>query len=317
MPNHMLFVDWQSTDYHACFNNAIFNSFGSKNNDLIVFSKKLLLASQNSTYIKSSKNRIKRALRIFVLCWKHRKRPIFFLTYDPLFIVPLQLFLKIIYTYEHNTTPEKSRKNKHALFQKLFYWSIIRFTQYPTQTKILKTLNQKCRYAGSPLEISSQEIRREDLSLYIVPSDRIEESEIKKLEDFAGNSDVILRSKRFSNEQLEDLKQKLNIVPVDWIDLDRCLKHAKGIVITISSQTRGSGWFNESIKYGIPIVITNESVQELFEMTFPDYPYLKAQQGLDDQKLEKHIQDINYEFRSKYIIQHNKRIKERILKAIR
>ena len=317
MLHKLLFIDWDSTEYHSDFNRAMFNALGLKNGNFIVFSKKLVLKEQNSTYVSCSNNRLKRALKVMKICWQNRKHPIFLLTYDPVLIIFIQLFAKFIYTYEHNTTPERNKANKHALFQKTFYWRITRFTQYPSQLRMLQSLKQRCFYAGSPLEISTKAIEKENPTLFLTPSDRREEKEILKLESVANGSKIVLRKSGLTTEILARLKERMDIVPVDWIDLDECLKSTKCIAIATTSAIRGTGWFNESIKHGIPILITNRAVQTLFEETFPEYPYLRIQSKPDESEFENHNLKISFELRNEYIKRNNEAIKNRIIAGIR
>ena len=307
----MIFIDWISTKDHASFNSSLFSSLKLSKCRFYVFSETLRIEGLDNIVMECNGGRLTRALKVYKICWRNRNNPIFLVTYDPVVFPLLQLFCREIFVYEHNTTPETGGFSKHAIWQRLFFWKVVRFAQFPGQERELKKLGQICFFLGSPLMKSISNIVRKKPSVYIAPSGRMQVDELFKMRKFMGNSEVVIRRSSCSDEQLDDLKKQVNVTPQEWIDLDEYLPKTKAIIITISSRIRGSGWFNEAIKFGIPLIITNPDMQKLFENTFPAFPYIRLDQVESVEDLEEQLIQINRFSGEMYIKDYNERIRQR------
>jgi len=63
-------------------------------------------------------------------------------------------------------------------------------------------------------------------------------------------------------------KEKINI-PEDF-------NNAEALIIAINSNIRGTGWYIEALKYGVPIIITSKKQAKVFESTYPGYPFIST-----------------------------------------
>lgn len=305
----MVFIDWISPKEHSNFNQSFFEAIELNDADLMVFSPELIIDNQNSILISCNGGRVSRALKVFKLCWQNRSSPIFLLSYDSVLVPIIQIFCKNIFAYEHNTTPEGKLYFKHALWQKLFYWKIMRFAQFPSQYDVLKYLHQKCVYLGSPLRKSTKVSIRKKPTVYIAPSIRVTAEELYKVKGLIGNDEVIIRKDSFSDNDLETIKQNVNISPVSYIPFEDIIHNIKAIIIAVPSDLRGSGWFSEGIMHNIPIIITDKGMRRVFEETYPNYPYINPIKIHSPEELEKAINAINSFSPDKYISNHNLKFK--------
>lgn len=305
----MVFIDWISPKEHSNFNQSFFEAIDVNDADLIVFSPELTLDNQNSMLISCHGGRFARALKVFKLCWKSRLKPIFLLSYDPILIPIIQIFCKNIFVFEHNTTPEGKRYFKHALWQRMFFWRIMRFAQFSSQYKMLKHLHQKCIFLGSPLRKCPEIGARNNPTIYMAPSDRLTAEELYKVQKLIGADEVIIRKSSFNENDIKAMKQKVNILPVSYIPFEEIIHKLKAIIIAVPSDLRGSGWFSEGIMHDIPIIITDEGMQKLFEETYPDYPYINPNRIHSTEELEEAINIINNFSQGQYIRNHNSKFK--------
>ena len=99
----MIFIDWISPPNHKNFNIAFFSNLSKESNHKIfIFSKNLIIKNINCVVKKSKDNRFWRLLDVINICKSIKNKPIFFLTYDPLFLPLIWLFTKKIYTYDND-----------------------------------------------------------------------------------------------------------------------------------------------------------------------------------------------------------------------
>lgn len=68
---------------------------------------------------------------------------------------------------------------------------------------------------------------------------------------------------------------------VDWFDIQNKHANIKSIFIATDDSIRGSGWFNEAISRGIPILFLKKNMSEVFSRTFPGYNYKLIQSVKD------------------------------------
>jgi hypothetical protein len=314
----MVFIDWISTPAHKVFNQGLFFSLNRKNLPLYIYSEELTIPEQLSIYRAASSNRVLRALSVLKTCYKHRRQPIFLLTYDPL-VLPLAVFFcRAIFVFEHNTTPEGKTFFKHALWQRLFLRGVTRFAQSLGQFATLRELGQRVVFLGSPL-LECRPLKGGALSpLLVAPSNRLEVAELSRFAAaFLGYPIIVRASAVKSADAIFD--GRLRITPVDWIHVDSHLANAKAIVVTATSGVRVSGWFNEAIRYCIPLVITSQSAQHLFENIYPGYPYLRAQELEDSADLNTKATNMQKELLRigpEYVARYNESLRRRCFQAM-
>ena len=304
----MIFVDWISTKEHRSFNNSLFAALQLQGRPLYIFGDFMRVEGQDNRVLPDG-SRLSRAWQVLKTCWKHRREPVFLLTYD---IVPfplLQLFCRRLYVYEHNTTPEGVYYRKYVIWQRLLFHRVLRFAQFRMQHEILQRIGQNSVFLGSPLPEKSP-LPRPNPSLYIAPSDRVEAEELIKLKPFIGDSEVIIRKYNFTAEQMVEMKQGTNITFVSYIDADRCLPLTKAFLICLGAGARGSGWFNEGIRYAIPLVITNKAVQQVFEDTFPGHPYIALDRVSSLTEWDAALEKVSSFDSGDYIAAHNGRLRQ-------
>lgn len=304
----MIFVDWISPPNHKLFNIAFFSNLSKKHNHKIfIFSKYLVIKNIKCVVKKSRDNRFWRLLDIINICISIRNKPVFFLTYDPLFLPLIKLFTKKIYTYEHNTVPEKMI-DKHAIFQSIFFKNITRYAQFKGQRNFLLRLKQNVIYLGSPL-FNLRFKKKESLKNYFIypNNNKILNLKKKKLQIF--NNYKIYCKNVLSNKKLIKQNFPKNILFVNHLKLDGYEKNILGIIISQNSYIRGSGWFNEGISRNIPIIILNKKTRKLFIQTFPNYPHIFLDNIKNENHLKNEIKKIKQFKSKKYLINHNKKFK--------
>lgn len=304
----VVFVDWISTKEHRSFNESLLSALSVRGSLLVTFAEVMRMRGQHNLVLPGQGGRLARAWKVGSICWAVRKRPILLLSYDPVLFPLLQLFCRRLYVYEHNTTPEGAMYRKHAVWQRLFFRRVIRFAQFPAQHETLKRIGQCSHLLGSPLP-PKEDVARPNPVLYVAPSDRIEPDVLVRLGPLIGRSEIVVRKFRFSADDLEFMAPRINVTPVSYIDTDHYLPLTKAFAIAISSRVRGSGWFNEGIRYGIPLIIIERGAQEIFEKTFPGYPYVAPDRVGSPSDLEVELQKVSEFDRGGYIVEHNARLK--------
>lgn len=309
MNTKIIFIDWISTPYHADFNQNFFGALDCKDAQLFVFDDGLILDDQKTEKQTISESRFRRACQVIKLCWRHKKQKIFLLTYDPVFIILIQLFCRHLNVFEHATIPEGRSYRKHAIWQRLFFWRVRRFAQFPQGLTVLKLLKQNVVYLGSPLATYTPVNQREDCDVFLAPSDRLEAAELLKLRSFIKDAPVVLRKSALSAEEFSKVGCQMTLRPTAWIELDELLPKLKAVVIGVNSEIRGSGWFNDAIAWGMPIVITSESTIEIFKATFPEYPFCTA--NSDEDAFNQLLAALDALDVKAYISSHNQAFKAR------
>ena len=270
--SNFLYIDWISSEYHNSFNDAFFNALKTKNNEVIFFNSKCELKNQKVSYINDLNNsRVARLFSVIKLVKKSNK-PIFFLSYDWLLIIPLLFFKRNFYAFEHNTVPYRNEKLK-LLLQKIFLKKLIRLTQFPQQTTRLHEINQKTHFIGSPLQSYKNEKNLNSKEYILIPSDRISKECLKLINICSKKCNLLIRSSALSNAQIDPNQLDSSISIVDWFDIQNNHSNIKSILIATDDNIRGSGWFNESISRGIPILFFEKNMSEIFKKTFPNYKY--------------------------------------------
>lgn len=311
----MIFIDWISTPDHRNFNRAFFYSLGLESTELIVFSDKLVLPEVKCSFVDApSDGRFWRAIRVLKIIWQRRNEQVFFLTYDPILLPIISFFKKGIIVFEHNTTPEWGF-SKHLIWQKIFFGGVHRIAQFPVQHDRLQGMGSKTTYIGSPLMPVKIARNPESLSslpnLYIAPSYRANISELEKYADFWAGSTVILKSTGLKSSKESQPPQKFTIRYLNRIEFCHDGRLVDAIIITVRSRVRGTGWFNDSISNRMPIIITNLESKELFEETFPAYPYVFLSSIDKPDELDKMLAKVRCFDSEEYVKSHNARIRAR------
>lgn len=307
----MIFIDWISTEHHRGFNRAFFAAVGIARPRVYLFNEALAIPEHENFVGRKTSSRWYRACQVLKLCLQHRTETILFLSYDALFIPLVRLIAKKVVVFEHNTTPERIGFSKHCIWQWLTFRGILRLTQYPTQTKILKALGQEVNYVGSPLEDSREHIGVSEPPVLLAPSFRLNMEELARVADVLRSFPVIIKSNMLSREAHLKLTGKVDLRPVDWIDIERLLPSLVGIVVSVKSLSRGSGWFNDAIRFGIPILITDKDMGALFELTFPGYPYVRLWDPEHQSRFKELLVTLRKFPASSYIAQSNEALRQR------
>jgi len=295
----MVYIDWISPSDHRSFNKSFFQIVGEEKDLCFVFDKKLVINDVDTIFINQKKGRLKRFLRVLSLCMKYRAENLFFVTYDPFFIVFLSLLKLDISVFEHNTTPETINLSKHSIWQFLFLGRIKRLAQFKGQYEILKKLNQKVFYIGSPLRIIKKTNGKckSSSNYYLAPSYRMDLDELSRIIPSLGIRKVLVKKAAFDNSENAHIdKFRGMIIPKPHIT-ENDINNSKGIIITLQSDIRGTGWFNEAIGRGIPLLLSNKKIISVFIKTFPNYPFIDIsnlavnKQGINPEKLKISIPD--------------------------
>ena len=312
----MIFIDWISTPSHLNFNKAFFGALGLDHAACYVFNQKLVINQVQCQHIDDTKSsRFFRMLKVLQLCWRHRKEKIVFVTYDPLFLPILLIFKLDLFVYEHNTVPEKININKHAIWQRFLFCRVKRMAQFKGQFDNLKSLKQNVNFVGSAINPSHKKYktRGQKNKYYIAPSLRANLNNIEKIIPFLSDSKkIVVKTAVWKSH---NVKSKF-ITYVDHIDLDGGYKNICGVIISITSRIRGSGWFNDAITFGLPIIIIDKAAVTLFRENFPEYPFVDASCSKIKKNLSSKLLAIR-KFNSKiYIKKHNSNFKKNFFNAV-
>ena len=160
----IIFIDWISTSDHLNFNRAFFSAIKKSESKCYVFDSALI--SDGAEYIRlyASDNRIIRFLSVLKVVWQYRHEQIFLLTYDPVYIIFLQLFFNKIIVFEHNTVPE--RHGRSTIFCKNTFIVVeLIGSEFPAQLEMLNKITNSYFYLGSPIGTSRNFFLEELLQL--------------------------------------------------------------------------------------------------------------------------------------------------------
>lgn len=309
----MIFIDWISTSDHASFNRSFFSALSLTDACCYVFSKALIVSTVDCRVLESYKGRLGRALSVYKLCWKHRHDRIIFLTYDPVFL-PLFSFIKpTLMVFEHNTTPEGGKWSKHAIWQRLFLRRILRMAQFPGQVEILQNLKQRVLFVGSPIlpvSLNEKKSLAPESGYFIAPSYRASLIEIDKIAPLIQGATIIVKQAVFESREAIH-RSGVRIEPVEYIDLDMDDQKIHGVVITVNSRIRGTGWFNDAITRRLPIITTNNGARTLFRETFPNYPFVDLSTTTDKVTFGSQMATAKAFDPAQYVERHNELFRER------
>jgi hypothetical protein len=263
--------------------------------------------------LERENSRLKSALKVLSLI-RETEQSVLLITYDPLLILLLKPVSNRVYLYEHNTVPE-SFLSKHALLQWVFLRKFTRLTQYPIQIEPLQRLAQDAIYIGSPLNHpTSRTVSNPKNSLshvILAPGSRANVNALNAFEDILINFFIYAKA----SEKIPELTgTKLTINYQNYLNFPTNKNNWKVDAIIISSEGkyRGSGWFNDALSAGVPIIITSSDNKRIFNETFGKCNYIDLCKIDSYHTLKEKLLSEEYIFSPKDIIEHNKKIKIRL-----
>lgn len=310
----MVYVDWISASEHANFNRAFFSVIPLVSARLYVFNPHLELTAVACTVLSDCGGRLARFLSVLRVCVQNRHSRVILLTYDPILLPLVTMLGNVVGVYEHNTTPERASLSKHVVWQRLFLRRVVRFAQFPPQLRILQALGQKGVYIGSPIippaALEAGLAAKDGLpGVYIVPSYRASLGDLQVVAPLVAGQKVLAKKVGVGDHiSVHGLELEM----IDYFDLKKYRAGILGIIVTVQSRIRATGWYNDAIAMGLPIIITNSNARELFEEIFPGYPYVNALEFSDAEAFEARRRIVASFDSQQYVIEHNRRIGQRL-----
>ena len=310
----MIFIDWVSTPDHRNFNRSFFSALALKNATCLVFSKALIIPEVKCLLMPLSIGRIRQALKILRFIWRNRKESIVLLSYDPLFVPFASIIKKKLLVFEHNTTPVNGF-SKHLVWQKLFFGRVRRMAQFPAQYGRLLCIGNNVKYIGSPVMpvMDLEQTKRVHSSpyLFLVPSYRANILELERYSELLSGTTILAKKiVGLSSAEVHSV-HNLNIHYLDRVEFFQDGRMVDGVIITVQSRVRGTGWFNDSISNKTPIIIIDQDTKALFEETFPGYPFISLDCIENQAQLGKMLDQIWCFDSMGYAKSHNARIRSR------
>tara|TARA_B100000287_G_scaffold432433_1_gene491775 strand:+ start:886 stop:1845 length:960 start_codon:yes stop_codon:yes gene_type:complete len=310
----MLVIDWFSPPNHRNFSKAFFTALSEIHfSEYIVFDERLLLQEVKSSFLEAPASRFRRALFVIILVFKARKKKILLLTYDPLYLPLILIFKSDLIVYEHNTTPEEKDYLK-SIWQILFFKRVLRLAQFLGQYRRLLDLRQKVVYLGSPLYILNSVYSNEhEKDLFIIPSARSVLNYLEKYNHIFKGEKILAKNNGVANFS----PKEVDLMFKDRLELFYDSLPIKGILVSIDSYIRGTGWFNEAISNQIPLLVMNNESKVIFEETFPKFPFIYLEDIGNKTELFERLSKLrDYKDNRAYILRHNKTIQLRFVKHL-
>jgi hypothetical protein len=147
--------------------------------------------------------------------------------------------------------------------------------------------------------------------VFIAPSYRVVISEIDRYADLLAGSTIFVKLTNTTPSSESQSFRQFIIRYQDDIKFCQDGYIADGTIVTIQSRLRGSGWFNDSISNGVPIIITNVETKLLFEETFPEYPFVSLECINNPKQLRQSLKKVRCFDSEAYIVSHNARLRAR------
>ena len=272
----LVIIDWLSPSTHENFNRSFIEALSGSFQRMYVYEKFPSLNDPRVTELKRPHSRWQHAMQILTLVAKdHSNDPVLLLSYDQKFIPLFRPFFKRILAFEHNTTPEAGAL-KNVLWQATFTRSLRRLAQFPQQQERLSDLKQRVRYLGSPLSHSSQKLTTatSDSPIFLLPSARSDPMALVPfLTLFEGTT---LVSKAASESFIESaLQARVRVDVRKSLEFHENGFAVSGVIVTVPSPIRGSGWVNDAIGNAIPVISTTEASTEIISRTFPGLEFIQ------------------------------------------
>jgi hypothetical protein len=179
----------------------------------------------------------------------------------------------------------------------------------------MKLLSQNATYVGSPLLCSMSQRRsnkKDTLSqIILAPGAR---AKISLLEEYGEILKSFTIYAKWTKNHPNLSGSKLQLVYKDYLDFPtkKNNQDLAAIIITSDGKYRGSGWFNEAISYGVPVIITSAENQRIFSETFTKYKYIDLRQIGTFEDLKSKVLSQEYSSRPQDILEHNEKIKIRL-----
>jgi hypothetical protein len=312
----LVFIDWISPSNHTTFNKSLFATIGFKNSNYYIFSKDLEISGLNNHLNDQIHTRRQRAINVLRIIFKHRKSKIVLITYDPIYVIFARIFAKRLYLIEHNTTPEKPAFWKHAIWQFIFLRGLNRLALFREQIKTLKKLQQNSIYLGSLIPIYAQSIQKYKSAdqYFLLPGYRANLKDLAPFRKLFSKTPLKVKKQSYALDDI--LKIHLpKLQYFDFIDLEKERHNIKAMIISGDMSTRLSGWANEALGYGIPILAANRKVEDSVHNNFPEFPFLRGSLILQGQDLDDMLNETLI-FDMKRIIANNDQFLKRFLAAI-
>ena len=316
----MVFIDWISTPDHLNFNRSFFSALELVKARCYIFLPDLTNECVECVVVNDNGGRLVRLFNVLLLCWRHRGDKIVFVTYDALFLPLVRFFCSQLYLFEHNTTPEKFGWSKHVIWQRLFFRNIKRLAQFPAQSQMLEAMKQNVSFVGTPVmyQQKSDLPRRCSKGYYLAPSWRVNISQLNLVKTYLGGSMIFVKKGVYDSvlKDFPSLEIVANIKAVDYLDIAGSFENILGVIVTVDSRIRGTGWFNDSLAYGLPIITTNSNASSLFEESFPGHPFIDITDIVDEAGFDTK-RNIASEFDTElYLRKHNGCFRKRFLESL-
>ena len=239
---------------------------------------------------------------------------ILFITYDDFYVWISQFFVKTIFSFEHKTTPDSHLIDKHALWQRLLFYKIQRLCQSKAQEEVLRKMGQRCDWLGLPISQTNIQKKDENVGSFLMVSELINIDLAQVVSNILYGGVKIKKNVR----NLENLSLKnVSIDTVDRFEFPEDLLTAEAFVLLTDSPVRGSGWFAEAVKFGIPLILVTSEQQNVFEGTFPGFPYVKGDKITSQRELKFELAKIRDFNTSNYVNSYMCEFNQRIVDLLR
>jgi len=272
----LIIIDWFSPSAHENFNRSFITALSGSFQRMYVFEKYQSIKDPRVIEISSPSSRWKLAMRVLTLVAKeHPNSPVLLLSYDDKFIPLFRPFFRRILAFEHNTTPEEGAL-KNVLWQGTLTRSLRRLAQFPQQQQRLSHLKQNARYLGSPLSRLSRNSPStiSEPRIFLLPSARSDPMAlIPFFKFFEGTT---LATKTASESFIQRAHQAGVKVDVRKnLEFNENGSAVSGVIVSVPSSIRGSGWVNDAIGHSTPIISTTEDATDIIGRTFPGLGFIQ------------------------------------------
>lgn len=276
----LVIIDWLSPEAHSNFDRAFIEAISDRFYRMYTYAPSgALFEHEKVINLGRPKSRWEQALAVRQLVSsKAKNRPILLLSYDALYVPLLKSSFSRILAYEHNTTPERAAV-KHMLWQKAFMGRLRRLAQFPQQLDRLTQLDLNGAYIGSPLTQFPALPARPNTAppVYLLPSIRSNQNALLPyLKNFEG-SEILCKN---AGEDLitAGLGAGVMIRSQAHLEFHRDGYLVDGVIISLPASVRGSGWVNDAIGHGVPVISVTDGDSKLIARTFPKLDFVDLTQ---------------------------------------
>lgn len=272
---NLVIIDWFSPAAHENFNRSFIEAISGSFKRMYVFEKYRSIEGSRVVELPRPRSRWQNAIKVRDLVARvHANDPVLLLSYDAKYIPLLWPHYRRLLAYEHNTTPEVG--SKQALWQWVCTRSLRRLAQFPQQEERLSNLKQSVRYVGSPLSQLTPRLDARPLNppVFLLPSVRSDTAALIPFLGFFEGATLVCKA---ADEDFVKLARNAGVK----IDLRARLEFREngvmvnGVIVSVPSSIRGSGWVNDAIGYGVPVIATTEASTNIIKRTFPDLEFVE------------------------------------------